>query len=366
MDRINRRYFPNLDALRFFAFIHVFISHALPASDDPQSLSYLLKSYLAPGFFGIDFFFVLSGFLITWTLLEESASRITISFRNFFARRSLRIWPLYFLFVLFGFLAFWLGRKAGYSIDPLPPIHYFASFILNFYIASIGPGFLFFLVFLWSISVEEQFYVLWGLIFKVGKRLLLHACIILILVSVWFRFNHIHDDNSLVFHSLSVAGNFAAGALLAWSCFYKSTFYTTLTSLREGTWTRIYLLFFVCFLLYGKLFRAEMAIVLEKLIFSLFYMLILFHQCFYTRRSFNAGSKESLRYLGKISYGLYCFHGLILTFAVLAREQLPFMNQPVSMFLFIPLVSLALTVLLAHLSYKYFETAFLRLKKKYY
>lgn len=366
MSNYGRSYFPNLDGLRFFAFLHVFVSHAVIDSFSNNSEAFsVIKAYLAPGFFGIDFFFVLSGFLITWTLLEEKVNKRTVSFKNYMVRRSLRIWPLYFLIVTAGFIIFYAGRSAGIRLEPIPGVEWFALFILNFYISSNGPHFLFFLVFLWSISVEEQFYLLWGISMKWLRRLLPHICMIIILSSLYFRYTNIGNNDKLVFHSLSVAANFAGGALLAWNCFYRSEFYRTLSILRKGTWVRIYILIAVLYLLYSRLFHANAAVILEKLVFTFLFCLVLFDQCFSPARFFNAGSNRIIAYLGKISYGLYCFHGLVLTFAIYFTSRIELMQQPVFTFFITPIASALLTFLIAHLSYRYFEKPFLNIGKAY-
>ncbi len=334
-----RSYFSNLDGLRFFAFLHVFITHAFvdPAAEGNSVIS-TIKEYLAPGFFGIDLFFVLSGFLITWTLLEERFHKRTINLKNYFARRSLRIWPLYFLIVTIGFTLYYIANNSGLIIQEIPGFHWFALFILNFYISINGPHFLFFLVFLWSIAVEEQFYVLWGIVSKYFRRAFPHACIILILVSSYFRYRNIDYDNKLVFHSLSVAGNFATGALFAWNCFYKGEFYRTLMILRRSSWIRVYVLFFVLYALYARLFNASLVIVFEKLIFSFLFCLILFDQCFSVNRLFNAGGNKIINYLGKISYGLYCYHGIVLTLIFYLSKQYE-MDSAIFIFVLNPIIA---------------------------
>ncbi len=99
-------YHPELDVLRFFAFLAVFLHHALPG----DASSYinaglspaLTRSILAAkqaGAFGVDLFFVLSAYLITELLLREHATRGTFSISAFYIRRALRIWPLYFTFL---------------------------------------------------------------------------------------------------------------------------------------------------------------------------------------------------------------------------------------------------------------------------
>ena len=101
-------YHPELDVLRFFAFLAVFIHHALPrdaglyiGSGLPEAAAQLLLTAKAAGAFGLDLFFTLSSYLITDLLMREWIENGRVSLRNFYVRRALRIWPLYFVFLAF-------------------------------------------------------------------------------------------------------------------------------------------------------------------------------------------------------------------------------------------------------------------------
>src|SRR5205085_6931243 len=98
-------YFANLDALRFFAASAVLFSH-IESRKPEYSLpnSFLRQTYINIGSFSVTLFFVLSGFLITYLLLLEKETSKSINIKNFYARRILRIWPLYYLLVLTGLL----------------------------------------------------------------------------------------------------------------------------------------------------------------------------------------------------------------------------------------------------------------------
>src|SRR6476661_2933812 len=106
--RAERFYRPELDALRFFAFLGVFIFHAAPRTMDfynaagyPHWLSSLLISIFGAGAYGVDLFFALSAYLITSLLLRERSATGRLDLRGFYVRRILRIWPLYLAFVAF-------------------------------------------------------------------------------------------------------------------------------------------------------------------------------------------------------------------------------------------------------------------------
>ena len=92
-------HFHSLEALRFFAFFKVYLLH-LPLAIPSPALSYLKRG----GGIGVQFFFVLSGFLITYLLVADKLARGQVDLRRFFIRRSLRIWPLFYALVLLAFL----------------------------------------------------------------------------------------------------------------------------------------------------------------------------------------------------------------------------------------------------------------------
>src|SRR3990167_363975 len=144
--RAVRSYFPNLDGLRFTGFLFIFFAHAFAGSgslvEDFMSGNIHSLNYL--GFVGLDFFFVLSSFLITWTLLSEAEEKKEIHFGKYFLRRALRIWPLYFLILGMGFGGKAILDNFGVSTEELPPLYYFLTFTLNFNIIADGTGFLFF------------------------------------------------------------------------------------------------------------------------------------------------------------------------------------------------------------------------------
>lgn len=137
------RAIPELDGLRGMAILMVMACHT--PMEFPGA-----KATLSLGWTGVDLFFVLSGFLIT-SILLDSKDRDS-PFRNFYARRILRIWPLYFLYLAFVFVC--CRPILPESVSSWP----FALFVQNsVYRWDVGP----FLQPTWSLAVEEQFYLLW-------------------------------------------------------------------------------------------------------------------------------------------------------------------------------------------------------------
>jgi len=184
----SKRYFPNLDATRFVAFIAVFLEHMLVTNNPTikgSRLYSLYTSHFHLAAIGVGFFIVLSGFLITWIILEEYQHTSVFDISYFWARRCLRIWPLYFLLIIAGYILVWGTRNFTMnSVHDLPSVLWMLTFTLNFYIVNHGQAFLFFIVFLWSISVEEQLYLVWAVLLRWFKKLLVPFCFLLILASI--------------------------------------------------------------------------------------------------------------------------------------------------------------------------------------
>lgn len=160
--------FSSLDGLRFIC-IGAVLWHHSPAyylQEDPLRI-------LTRGFIGVDFFFVLSGFLITTLLLREEASKGRFSLADFYWRRALRILPVYFL-VVTALGVYYIVLKGEHQYLELLPFYYlFLSNFLNDHIPMLTPS--------WSLSVEEQYYLVWPLLlFLLPRRAVMPALIGLI------------------------------------------------------------------------------------------------------------------------------------------------------------------------------------------
>ncbi len=173
-------HFPGLNALRFIAAFLVYIHHVeqvkLISGLDSlwKGKSLLSPLFLRAGALGVTFFFVLSGFLITYLLLVEVGETRSISLKDFYIRRALRIWPVYFFLTAFAFtiLPRWhLVQPA--TMIPVLHAHYFAKLslfllmwvhVFEISYPGIFPGGV-----LWTVSVEEHFYFVWPLLIRILK-----------------------------------------------------------------------------------------------------------------------------------------------------------------------------------------------------
>lgn len=362
--RIEHFYQPELDALRFFAFLGVFIFHAAPkymdfydAAGAPRWLSNLLISAFGAGAFGVDLFFALSAYLITSLLLRERLATSTLDLRGFYLRRILRIWPLYLAFVAFAAI---LGLLIPSQHLPL---HYVAAYCLlsgNWSYVFYGlPAS--FCVPLWTISIEEQFYLAWPLaIRRASVRTMTVIAISLLLVAnawrIWLAITAAPVDH-MEYNTFTRLDPIAWGVLIA-------LFSHKLPQLSRPQ--RIALLcagVAACIAEYGftvlinppkfSTWKLAMSHPVTSLASAAVLLAVMGSQNFFLRHSW-------LLYLGKISYGLYVVH----EFAHLCAKYILPASTPLQV-LAQTAISLALTILIAAASYRWLESPFLRLKERF-
>ncbi len=368
-----KKYFKNLDATRALAFFFVFSAHAFVSSDPNVLNSSLFKSingYGKLGFLGLEYFFVLSSFLITWIAIEEYKQNGYFKLKAFLIRRALRVWPIYFLIVFTAYLAFYFIKYfINYEINELPNILNFIFFIINFYTIDNGTNYLFFLVFLWSISIEEQFYIFWSFILKYCFKYLKHISLLLIVISLIFRWYYSFIEpinNVLYFHTFSALGNFGIGSLIAYISFKRTIFYEYISTFNTYKSLAVYIIFITSLIFYSDIFSNSYMVVFERVFYSLIFGYIIIEQAFNQTIKIQFGRSKYLSFLGKISYGLYCYHGIVITFLVYGLNLFSISENIYSTIFLYPLVIFITTTIISKYSYEYFESWFLRKKKKFY
>lgn len=380
MIESNKVFFPNLEGLRFFAFFVVFINHAtgsLGYFNSSASYSFIRSNYLWSGDLGVSFFFVLSGFLITYLLLKEKELSGKINIKNFYLRRALRIWPLYFLIVAMCLVVFPM-------FEPILPKWFPISVTTDelnkwFYLTFTGNfdylynGITNVLIgILWSVSVEEQFYLFWPLIVAfIPNKYLLKTFIVIILASVAFRFFYSQGNAMLnKYHSLSSLSDLATGGVIAYLAFQK----TTIEWIEKTPKYAIALLYLLLLIMipmrlytwkFGVYYSHASSIM--PLVYSTLFALIILEQNYAKHSLFKIKNWKLISSFGKFTYGMYCYH-MIVFFVVLFLFYLMGINiQQMSKYTFIILllISFFSTILVSELSYQYYESIFLRLKDKF-
>lgn len=366
-DSYKAKYFKELNSLRFIGFIGIFFGHVF-FSNSPEIINSKLYATVFNygkilGFISIDSFFVLSSFLITWKALEELKFTNKFQFKNFLIRRSLRIWPLYFFIVFIGFLLEYLKSHYFFESEKLPSLWNFVLFILNYDIIENGYNFLFFMVFMWSISVEEQFYIFWAITIKWFNKYLSEISFLIIFISLFFRIYFINDSLSLNFHTASALGNFGIGALTAILAFKHQYFLDKLKSLSRNKILFIYVTIFTFFILMPVLLENDFFIIIQRVLFSIFFSFIILEQTYCANSIIKVSRIRYFNFFGKLSYGLYCYHGIMITVVLQVNEL--FMESLIISLVLYPSLIFVSTLLVSYVSFRFYELKFLKLKYKF-
>lgn len=302
-------YYKHLDSLRAICISLVIWQHWFPSR---------ITDFIKPGILGVNIFFVISGFLITEILLrnkikvknkELSALKY---FRNFFFRRSLRIFPIY-LAAIFFVLYFNVFGCSNFAI-------YYLTYTVNFYSYSHQAWTNF--GHLWSLAVEEQFYLIWPLLIYIFplKRTLLFIIIILSIGPLFRAISFLYLHNQFTFaHPLAAVDGFSIGAILAYIIVHTRT---TLADLSVF-FSRFFLLFFIGGILMMYLIFMYVNPNANGSYFNYFipfYFTVIFLIGAYFVVKFSSGfsgklevlfSNNSIIFIGKISYSLYIFHNIL-------------------------------------------------------
>ena len=353
-------YFPQLDSIRGLSFIAIFLFHTVKINYDAIYLGDFFKYVYSNLPLAIDVFFILSSFLLTYLALNEYKKRGNFLSNNYFRRRILRIWPLYYsilllAFVLFPFLANWLHFKMSLP-DPL----YYIFFVANFYPANH----VFFLQFLWTISVEEQFYLLWGFCLRFFKDNLTLISTLLFLISFTFSIYAILNDVKYYFNTLTYLFDFGCGALAALLFFKNSRAISWLSNLPKPATILFYGYLILHFILFYFLNINSEGIINELIALANRYVVIIYVGLLLVEQTINRNRTKFfektpfLIFTGKLSYGLYCFHGITIT---MADVLLKHFNIDLANWILI-IIYFTVNYFIACVSYYNLELPFLKLK----
>ncbi len=357
---------PAIDGLRAFAVLAVLIVHFpwMPAGRHVLLDRLHVWPVFQYGWAGVDLFFVISGFLITGILLDSKDA--PHYFRNFFARRALRIWPLYYAVLSLVFVLYPLVLPHAFGAENLKGWPYYALYIQNFVFFDNGPPLL---SVTWSLAVEEQFYMTWPfVIFLCGRKRLRGILMALLLGSPIIRLvlNHYVGGRypEITFGRMD---GILAGSLLA--LWFRSEIFSLaqlrkwasrflvvggigsvyfLTTSRNAGQHSIWVYFFLPVAFSGLLCFAAVDSLLPRPVYKLL-------------------TNSALSYVGKISYGLHLLHPIAYyTYNFLIHNlHLPLGADTFGQDVVAFVGELGLASLFASGSWYFFEQPILKLKKKF-
>ena len=345
-----------LDLMRAAAIIMVLCSHVLWIY--PTTTGSVISLIHWFGYLGVELFFVLSGFLISYILIFEKKANKTINLKNFLAKRILKIWPLFYAMLLFAFLTPFILKlfqlsfsNEGYEPNWLLSVLFLENYniMLTNNSPNVSP-----LRVMWSLCIEEHFYIIWGFLFSIIPLNKIKYLIIIsiVLASVCRVFYSYFDLPFLdLFTNIDY---FAFGAIPAYVLSFKKEQLILIEKLSYSFKIIICLLTIIAIFGFSNL-NFEWLKFVKPIMYGILFATIL---------SFVITEQNSLKIkdtlwiskLGIYTYGLYLYHTIIINLFIKLNRTLE-LN-----WVLISIISFMLTVFVSVLSYHIFEKQFLKLK----
>lgn len=375
-DYSQLKYFNGLNALRFFAAYLVVLHHAEQIRMKYDLFHLKDFSLFNNGSVAVTFFFSLSGFLISYLLLREHESTGTVAVRKFYMRRILRIWPLYYLLVLVGALilpAFLGFIQHSYEMpyqfgDVIAYFVLFAPFMVNIRFGHhlLEP--------LWSIGVEEVFYIFWAPLWKFFRKNILWIIagifVLRVLLLTGAALYEWPDTVEQLIAMVQFEAMAMGGLAAYWLYHRKSPVEKAWIFSRPFQWVALTYIVaqlgavhYLSSVWVGFEWLFQTPVLSSSLMIMAFTWLIV-------NMAVNPKSVLKLNHsvfesLGDISYGIYMYHMLVIFAVILFLQKfLAGLSPLVSTLVFYVLIT-AGTLLVAYLSKHLFENKFLKLKTRF-
>jgi peptidoglycan/LPS O-acetylase OafA/YrhL len=376
-EKATKIYFPSLNGLRFIAAFVVIIHHLeqIKLFFGLPSLFYKWHFIKIVGELGVTLFFTLSGFLITYLLLAEKERFGTVFAKEFYIRRVLRIWPLYYLLIILGLFVlphidffkipvYTEGVQYRFGLKTFFYLILFPNVVSNLY------AYMPYIAQTWSIGIEEQFYLIWPWIVKKSTNylnvLLFIVFSLLIFTNVLYQFAD-HSENISQASSATKAVTFfykffamlrigcmAIGGIGAYYLYTKKwdilrPIFSTFAQI--GTTALVLAMMF---------WGIEIPYINHEFYSFLFIIIILNFAA--NPECLASLENKVLDYLGKISYSIYMWHNIAIICGLHAAQYFnPQLNDILSNIVYYG-VTFILTFIFSALSYEYFEMKFLKYK----
>lgn len=377
-DSTKKIHFSGLNGIRFFAASAVVFHHCeqykywegLPNIWGVEGvLGVFLDSI---GNKAVSIFFVLSGFLITYLLLAEIQRTKTVSLKKFYVRRTLRIWPVYYLVLIVAF----------FILPFITNIGDWNTLLEENYMTALGIYLVIFPNLLratsvqvvganqaWSVGVEEQFYLLWPLLVKLFHKVFVPFLLIFIVLKMGVQWASGVGADAMAGSTLGTAldkfhtvwdlfriEQMSVGALGAWYLFEQ----------RDDVLKWIYapVTQYVALALFASFFLVEYHFLgitlIEAFVFLVLIMNVSTNEKFFLKLKSTKYDK-----LGDMSYGIYMYHTICITLTITLLQKLG-LEENVPVFnVLLYTVAYGATLILSYLSYEYFEKYFLKFKEKF-
>jgi len=355
-------YFPGLNGIRALAAILVIVCHI-----DEWSYRFGLTSTdyykRLMGAYAVVMFFVLSGFLITYLLIKEKEKYGTISYRKFYTRRILRIWPVYYIVLFVGaFLVIYFSSQLWHSRNIYVTFLFYFLMVPNL-VHNFGYKADVFGV-LWSIGAEEQFYAFWPFIIK-NSRIIIRSVLILLCLYLAMKFILTTQvQSSIKFHKWLHFVSFdymAVGAIAAWLYHKKHR----ILSILYHPVTQAICWLFLLVSIFHEPIHIPILPSFDQNYHAVVYAIIILNVG--TNPKTLVSLENSLcNFLGKLSYGIYAYHFIVLfILSLTVKDYLGYIESDLLKRAVMFALAIGGTVLVSYLSYTYVESWFLEKKEKF-
>jgi peptidoglycan/LPS O-acetylase OafA/YrhL len=364
-------YIPQFDIIRFFAAFIIVIYHSYIAWKGWFSVPGILstgdyKTFSVFGLHvdqflrnlpvGVDIFFFISGYLLTYLLVVEKEKYGKVNIPKFYIRRGLRIWPLYFFLVaLAPFLIDWLGEKQ--------PVYWPTIALINNFYTIHTQEWSYPFAHFWSICIEEHFYIFWPLIvaFVPFKKLPFIITLLIGLSWGYKIYTYIFLGSNwfqLYLHTLSRMDVILLGGLLA-------VFYIKKPFVFKLHWITMILISLVVIVLlsFDDLSNFENMLngVTRRFVYIFLLGLLMMDILFNPDRKSAIGRFKPLLYMGKVSYGIYMYGNILVL--VVIKKVMPLLGHS-NIYMYFLIIFLA-SLIIPAISYELLEKPFLKLKQKF-
>ena len=352
-------HFPNLNALRAIAALLVLIHHIEQFKNVFNLDNYWNIPFIQViGKLGVVLFFVLSGFLITYLLMNEEKNTNKINVKGFYIRRIIRIWPLYYFIIflayfIFPYLEVFSIENISTEIISIKTFLLYIFMLPNMVLSNFGvvP----YASQAWSIGTEEQFYLIWPLLFILFRKnkMLLMLSVIIGYIGVKYYLT-INPKNPFGINLLAFWNTFnidcmAIGGLTAILSFRNSKI---LKYVNNNYVFYLIALIVILLMIFGVNFGF-----FHYEIYAILFAIIILNLA--TNKALATILENKMfNYLGGVSYGIYMYHSIAIVIAIKLSMyfKIDFIIYP---------IAILLTILFSHISYKHLEKPFLKLKKRF-
>ena len=345
-------YFPSLDGMRAISIILVYLSHLLVSSK-------LYTTSPIPGGLGVTIFFFISGFLITNLLITEFEKDHKINLKLFYIRRILRLYPPMLLMMLCITIFLFVSQRIFLYKEIMAALFYYENYFVTYHPYYDSKYYI-----LWSLAVEEHFYIIFPLIlfFLLKKpKLLFGTIIILTIVPLLLRFiivihynaNHISDSYTyLLTHYRFDSILYGCLTSIIINSRYSNKYFKLILS--KPVYITALMVFCITMLFRNEFFRQTLRYSLQGLSFMCLIPMVIYNKKidFFKK----VLSLEGMVLVGKLSYSIYLFHYAVIKIL----DYFVFTNKVTYI-----IVNIVFTAALSLASYFYLEVPIMKIRKRF-